>query len=74
MAESNPQTPRRRRGRKSPPVSRAAADAFSLEHAIGPRAGFGFLDSDRMEFLKDHALRLLEDYGVMIVHPGRATP
>lgn len=70
MAESNPGTPRRRRGRKNPPVSRASADAFSLDHVIGARAGFGFLDADRMEFLKDRALRLLEEYGVMIVHPG----
>lgn len=70
MAESTPHPPRRRRGRANPPTSRAGADAFSLEHVIGPRAGFGYLDSDRMKFLKDHALRLLEDYGVMIVHPG----
>ncbi len=70
MAESTPHPLRRRRGRKTPPVSRSGADAFALDHVIGPRAGFGFLDSDRMDFLKDHALRLLEDYGVMIVHPG----
>lgn len=70
MAESIPQTPRRRRGRNNPPVSRAGADAFSLDHVIGPRAGFGFLDSDRMAALKDRALTLLEDYGVMIVHPA----
>ncbi|WP_422050688.1 trimethylamine methyltransferase family protein [Shimia sp.] len=60
---------RKRRGRKSPPVSRASADAFSLEHTIGPRAGFGFLDSDRMETLKERVLDLLSEYGVMIVHP-----
>lgn len=63
-------TPRKRRGRKSPPVSRASADAFSLEHVIGPRAHFGFLDSDRMETLKTRVLDLLADYGVMIVHPA----
>lgn len=62
-------TTRKRRGRKSPPVSRASADAFSLEHTIGPRAGFGFLDSDRMETLKTRVFDLLADYGVMIVHP-----
>lgn len=69
MAESTQQTPRRRRGRNNPPVSRSGADAFSLDHVIGPRAQFGFLDSDRMAALKDRALSLLEDYGVMIVHP-----
>ncbi|PSL19750.1 trimethylamine methyltransferase family protein [Shimia abyssi] len=69
MEQHTDTTPRKRRGRKNPPTSRASADAFSLEHVIGPRAGFGFLDSDRMAFLKERVLRLLQDYGVMIVHP-----
>ncbi len=60
---------RKRRGRKNPPISRAGANAFSMEHVIGARASFGFLDSDRMGFLKERVMRLLEDYGVMIVHP-----
>ncbi|MEP2534218.1 trimethylamine methyltransferase family protein [Shimia sp.] len=69
-AQPTPDNPaRKRRGRKNPPVSRASADAFNMEHVIGPRAGFGFLDSDRMDFLKERVLRLLEDYGMMIVHP-----
>ncbi|MCH2069157.1 MAG: trimethylamine methyltransferase family protein [Shimia sp.] len=68
--DQSPSTaPRKRRGRKSPPVSRASADAFALEHVIGPRAQFGFLDSDRMTTLKTRVLDLLADYGVMIVHP-----
>ncbi len=60
---------RKRRGRNNPPVSRASADAFTLDHVISPRAGFGFLDATRLEFLKERCFRLLEDYGMMIVHP-----
>ncbi|MBO9477955.1 trimethylamine methyltransferase family protein [Shimia sp. R11_0] len=60
---------RKRRGRSAPPVSHASADAFSLEHVIGPRAHFGFLDSDRMQVMQNRVLDLLADYGVMVVHP-----
>lgn len=67
---ATPPPPRKRRGRKNPPICRTAADAFTLEQVIGPRAGFGFLDSDRLNFMKDRVFRLLEDYGVMIVHPA----
>lgn len=63
-------TPRKRRGRKNPPVSRAGADAFSLDHIIAPRAGFGFLDDTRLETLKQRVHTLLEDYGMTIVHPA----
>ncbi|SMP33506.1 trimethylamine methyltransferase family protein [Shimia sagamensis] len=69
MPTDHSSAPRKRRGRKSPPVSRASADAFSLEHVIRPRAQFGFLDSDRMATLKGRVLDLLADYGVMVVHP-----
>lgn len=62
--------PRKRRGRKNPPVSRASADAFSLDQIIAPRAGFGFLDATRLDTLKQRVLTLLEDYGMMIVHPA----
>lgn len=67
--QSPSSAPRKRRGRKSPPVSRASADAFALEHVMGSRAHFGFLDSDRMTTLKSRVFDLLADYGVMIVHP-----
>lgn len=69
MSEQNPETPKKRRGRKNPPVSRAGADAFSMDHLIAPRARLGFLDSDRMAFMKERVFQLLEDYGMMIVHP-----
>ncbi|WP_294225582.1 trimethylamine methyltransferase family protein [uncultured Shimia sp.] len=73
MPTDHSPAPRKRRGRKSPPVSRASADAFSLEHIIRPRAQFGFLDSDRMATLKGRVLDLLADYGVMVVHPEAKT-
>ncbi len=73
MPTDNTLPSRKRRGRKAPPVSRASADAFSLEHIIGPRAHFGFLDSDRMATLKARVLDLLANYGVMIVHPKAKT-
>ncbi|WP_167685679.1 trimethylamine methyltransferase family protein [Parasedimentitalea denitrificans] len=69
MVESTVTPTPKRRGRKNPPITRSAADAFSMEHVIGPRAGFGFLDSDRMAFMKERVFRLLAEYGVMVVHP-----
>ncbi len=74
MAESTPETSRskpvrNRRGRANPPVTRSNADAFSLDPAFAGRAGFGFLDSDRMAFLRTRVLQLLGDYGVVVVHP-----
>lgn len=63
-------TPRKRRGRGNPPVSRGLADAFTLDPAATTRAGFGFLDADRLAFMVDRVKTLLEDYGMMIVHPA----
>ncbi|MEP4699643.1 MAG: hypothetical protein ABJZ79_00710, partial [Parasphingorhabdus sp.] len=45
-------------------------DAFSLDPMMTSRATFGFLDGDRLDFMKNRVLSLLEDYGVMIVHPS----
>jgi len=67
MAERTP-APRKRRGRGNPPVSRGLADAFTLDPAMGARAGFGILDANGLAQLRDRTLALLEDYGVMIVH------
>ncbi|MFT7594313.1 MAG: trimethylamine--corrinoid protein Co-methyltransferase [Paracoccaceae bacterium] len=61
---------RPRRGRANPPTGGAIADAFTLDQSGASRAHLGFLDSDRMAFMQDRVLRLLGDYGVMIVHPG----
>ena len=71
MAEST-QIPRKRkrRGRANPPVTRSNADAFSLDTTVTDRAGFGFLDSDRMDFMRARVLRLLGEYGVVVVHPA----
>lgn len=68
MAERT-HTPRKRRGRGNPPVTRSGADAFTLDPAATGRAGFGFLDDGRLGFMRGKVLALLEDYGVMIVHP-----
>jgi trimethylamine---corrinoid protein Co-methyltransferase len=70
MAESTPKKSRKRRGRANPPVTRSNADAFSLDPVLSGRAGFGFLDSDRMAFMRKRVLQLLGDYGVMVVHPA----
>ena len=71
MAETTPTTTtRKRRGRANPPVTRSTADAFSLDPAFTGRAGFGFLDSDRMDFMRARVLQLLGEYGVMVVHPA----
>lgn len=73
MAESTPTKSgtrtRKRRGRANPPVTRSNADAFLLDPDFTSRAGFGFLDSDRLAFMKTRVLQLLGDYGVMVVHP-----
>lgn len=63
------QMPRKRRGRKNPPVTRNVADAFTPDPMMNHRAGFGFLDDSKLDFMKDRVLSLLAEYGVMIVHP-----
>ncbi len=75
MAENTPdtspqKTTQKRRGRANPPITRSNADAFSLDPDFTGRAGFGFLDSDRMAYMHARVLQLLGDYGVMVVHPA----
>jgi trimethylamine---corrinoid protein Co-methyltransferase len=75
MAENTPQTPqenptRKRRGRANPPVTRSNADAFSLDPDFTGRAGFGFLDSDRVAYMRARVLELLSEFGVTVVHPA----
>ncbi len=50
MTEHAP-APRKRRGRNNPPVTRGAADAFTLDPMMTFRATFGFLDADRLDFM-----------------------
>jgi len=59
----------KRRGRKSPPQTVKPADAFTMDRVFAARPGFGFLDEVRLEFMQNRAFALLEDYGVMVVHP-----
>ena len=71
MAESTAKAPKRkRRGRANPPITRSNADAFSLDPGQSGRAGFGFLDSDRMAFMRTRVMQLLGEYGVVVVHPA----
>jgi len=70
MAESTPTKPRKRRGRANPPVTRSNADAFTLDPDITSKAGFGFLDSDRMAYMRARVLQLLGEFGVTVVHPA----
>ena len=58
-----------RRGRKNPPQSNKPADAFTQDQTFAQRPGFGFLDENRTEFMQDRVFSLLEDYGVVVVHP-----
>ena len=60
----------KRRGRKNPPKTIKSADAFSMDRVFAQRPAFGFLDPDRMTYMQDRVFSLLEDYGVMIVHPA----
>ncbi len=71
MGESTPRQSSRktRRGRANPPVSRTLANAFRVDPDATARARFGFLDEAGMGFMHDRVLRLLGDYGVMVVHP-----
>lgn len=63
----------KRRGRKNPPKTIKPADAFSMDSVFSQRPLFGFLDADRMKFMQNHVYDLLENYGVMVVHPAAKT-
>lgn len=68
MAEGPPRG-RRRRGRKAPPTSNTPASAFQLDQVFAGRPWLGFLGPDQIDFLKEHAISLLADYGAVVVHP-----
>ncbi|MFQ5624828.1 MAG: trimethylamine methyltransferase family protein [Paracoccaceae bacterium] len=60
----------KRRGRGASPAVARTADAFTMDSVFGPRPRLGFLDEDRLEFLRNRTLALLEDYGAVVVHPA----
>jgi trimethylamine:corrinoid methyltransferase-like protein len=60
---------RRRGGRKSPPSGNTPANAFLQDRVFGERPRLGFLGPDRLDFLKEHAISLLADYGALVAHP-----
>ncbi len=62
----------RRRTRDMRAEATARADAFNLHTGAGTRPRLGFLDDSSIEELKSRALKLLDSYGVVIVHPGAA--
>ena len=63
----------KRRGRAVPTPAAQVPDAFILNGATSARPGFGFLDEAAMEKLKARTFELLEDYGVVVVHPLAAS-
>jgi len=69
MAETPPKKTPKRRGRGAPPVSNKIADAFTQDSAFAPRPFAHFLNDTSMDFLKQRVFALLEDYGVVVVHP-----
>lgn len=64
--------PTRRRKRPASMIARTVADAFTLHEPPGARSGFGFLDETSLHDLKTRAFDLLENYGVVVVHPVAA--
>lgn len=62
----------RRRKRTAASEPRLQANAFTLDGSSGPRPGFGFLDDAAIALLKARAFDLLEDYGVVVIHPKGA--
>jgi len=59
----------RRRGRATPEQPSPVPDAFTLNGASGVRPGFGFLDEAATRKLTSRTFELLEEYGVVVVHP-----
>ncbi len=59
----------RRGGRSAPPQSLRPADAFHQDQSLAPRPRLRVLDEGQIEFLKEHAIALLADYGAVVVHP-----
>lgn len=65
--------PRSGRRRRAAPVREAAPlDAFTLAATAAARPGFAFLDEDAIGRLKARAVDLLDDHGVVVVHPEGA--
>ncbi len=60
----------RRRGRATPTPPIQFPDAFTLSGGSGERPGFGFLNEAAMARLIDRTFELLEDYGVVVIHPA----
>ncbi len=59
----------KRRGRAVPTPAAPIPDAFTLNGATNARPGFGFLDDAATDKLKARTFELLEDYGVVVIHP-----
>lgn len=59
----------RRRGRGVSRETSAASDAFRLLEKQIARPRFGFLSDGDIEVMKERAFDLLENYGVVVIHP-----
>lgn len=60
----------RRRARSRKEDSRPLPDAFTLAGLNGTRPRLALLDDGAVETLKARALQLLEDHGVVLIHPA----
>ena len=59
----------RRRGRGVPKPVAATPDAFHLGSSVAPPR-FRFLSEGQIAEMRDRALALLADYGVVVIHPA----
>lgn len=67
MEKREKNTPRRR-GRGTPKLSGSTPDAFTLDAGTA-RPVFGFLSEGDIAELKQRSFDLLQDYGVVVIHP-----
>ena len=72
MESRSSKRPKRRGGRAAPPPAIEFADAFTLRGPAGRRPGLALLDDGALAELKSRTFALLEDYGVVVVHPAAA--
>lgn len=69
MTANTDNTAPKRRGRKVQRTGPQAADAFHLSTQIG-RAQGRFLSDGDLELFRAQAMALLQDYGVVVIHPA----
>ncbi len=63
----------RRRGRGTPKPSANTPDAFTFSSKSSAGVHFGFLSGEQIEELKTRSFALLQDYGIVVIHPEAKT-